>query len=156
MPSKVSSLTVVPSAAAVIGSSTVQCRSSPRRWNVSCAADDDLDVEVARGAGAGADLALAGQLDAGAGVDAGGDPDLQRAAGADPAVAGALEAGVGDDRAVALAGGARAGGHHLAEERALHLLHLAAAAADVAGAGGGARLRAVAVAGARRRPRCRW
>ena len=37
MPSKVSSLTVVPSAAEVIGSSNEQCRSSPRRWNVSCA-----------------------------------------------------------------------------------------------------------------------
>ena len=115
---------------------------------VAAAAEDwvralgDLDVEVARRAAAGADLALAGELDARAGVDAGGDLDRDRAAGADPALAGALEARVGDDGAVALAGGAGLRGHDLAEERALHLLDLAAAAADVAGRRRGARLRA--------------
>ena len=36
IPSRVSSATVVPSAAAVIGTRTVQCRSAPSRVNVSC------------------------------------------------------------------------------------------------------------------------
>ena len=54
--------------------------------------------------------------------------------GADPAVARALAARVGDDLAVAAAGRARAQRAHLAEERALHLLHLAPAVAGLAGA----------------------
>ena len=92
-----------------MGSSTVQCRSSPRRWKVCVRADRDLDVEVTGGTAALADLALAAELDAGAGVDAGGDLDLEGAAGADPAVAGALEAGADEHLAVALAGRARDG-----------------------------------------------
>ena len=95
MPSKVSSLRVVPSAAAVIGSSTLQCRSSPRRVERVVVRDRHLDVEVAGRTGARADLALAGELDPGAGVDTGGDLELERAPGADPALAGALEARVG-------------------------------------------------------------
>ena len=55
---------------------------------------DHLDVQVAGRPAAGADLALAGELDAGAGVDPGRDLDGQRAAGAHPAVAGALAARV--------------------------------------------------------------
>ena len=77
----------------------------------------------------------------------GGHLEGERAAGAHPAVAGALVARVGDELAEALAGHARAGGHHLAEEAALHLLDLAATGAHVAGAGRGARLHAGAAAG---------
>jgi hypothetical protein len=60
-----------PRAAAVIGSSTVACRSSPRRWKVGCGATRELDVEVTGRAAAVADLALTGELDPGAVVDAG-------------------------------------------------------------------------------------
>ena len=59
--------------------------------------DGHLDVEVTGRPGAVADLALAGELDAGTGVDTGRDLEGERAAGAHPAVAGALVAGVGDD-----------------------------------------------------------
>ena len=125
--------------------------------NVGVRVDRDLDVEVAGRAAAGADLALAGELDPGAGVDAGRDLEGQRAAGAHPAVAGALEARVGDDRRRSPGRSAHGpGGHDLAEEGALHLLDLAAPAADVAGA------RCRCRAGRRRRgrwgrpPRCRW
>ena len=52
------SVSLVPSAAAVIGSVTVQCRSLPWRVKVGCGVDVDLDVEVAGRAAAGADLAL--------------------------------------------------------------------------------------------------
>ena len=92
MPSSVSSGTFVPSAAAVIGMVTVQCRSSPRRWKIGVRQLVDLDVQVAGGAAAGADLALARELDARAVVDTGRDLHRQGAAGADPAVAGALRA----------------------------------------------------------------
>src|SRR5690606_21092816 len=109
--------------------------------------DDHLDVEVAGRTATRADLTLAAQLDAGAGVDAGGNLDGQLAAGPDPAVPGAVEARVLDDLAVAAAGAAGARGHDLAEERPLHLLHLAAPAADAAGAHAGAGLGAGAVAG---------
>ena len=70
VPSRVSSGTVVPSAAAVIGSVTraVQVVAAPLEDRVR--ALEDLDVQVTGGAVAGADLALAGELDAGAGVDA--------------------------------------------------------------------------------------
>ena len=72
----------------------------------------------------------------------------QRAPGADPAVAAAVDARVGDDRAEALARGARPSRHHLAQERPGDLLDLAAALADVAPAQGRAGLGALA--GARR------
>ena len=94
--------------------------------------DVDLDVEVAGRAAARADLALLGELDAGAGVDARGDLDGQRAARPHPAVAGALAARVGDDRAVAAAGRARPQGADLAQERPLHVGHLARAVAGLA------------------------
>ena len=108
--------------------------------------DVDLDVQVAGRAAARADLALAGQLDAVAGVDARRDLDVDRAASPDPAVAGALAARVGDDGAEAAAGRARAHRAHLAEERPLHVADLAAAAAGRAGRGGRARRRAGAAA----------
>ena len=130
--SRVGSVSVVPSAAAVIGTVTVQCRSLPCRVNVVVPGDVDLDVEVAGRAAAGADLALLGELDPGAGVDAGRDLDGEGAPRADPAVAGALAARVGDDRAEAAAGRARAQGADLAEERALHVGDLAGAAAGLA------------------------
>src|SRR5579885_1885925 len=53
-------------------------------------------------------------------------------------------AGVGDDAALAVAVGAGAGGHELAEDRLLHLAHLAGPAAD----GADRRLLAVAHAAA--------
>ncbi len=75
--SSVGSSSVVPSAAAVIGMVTVQCRSLPCRVKTSCARDVDLDVEVAGRPAARADLALVGELHPGAGVDAGRDLDGQ-------------------------------------------------------------------------------
>ena len=123
---------VVPSAAAVIGTVTWQSRSVLCRVKTGCVVDVHLDVEVAGRAAAGADLALAGELDPGAGVDAGGDLHRQRAARADPAVAGALPARLGDDRAEAAAGGAGPHRADLAEERALQVHGLAAAAAGLA------------------------
>ena len=60
---------------------------------------EDLDVEVAGGAVAGADLTLTGELDAGAGVDSGGDAHGHRPASADASLARAVRAGVRDDRA---------------------------------------------------------
>ena len=114
----------------------------------------DLDVQVAGRAAARADLALTGQADAHLVLDAGRDLDGQRPAGADPAVTGAGGARVRYHRAVPAAGGARAGRHHLAEERPLDRLHLATAAADVTGGGwvpGGG---TGAVAGLAHAPRC--
>ena len=137
----------MPSAAAVIGTVTWQRSWSPLRVKTGWRADVDLDVEVAGRATAGPDLALAGELDAGALVDAGRDGDGERAARADPAVAAALEARVGDDRAVAVARGARARRADVAEQRALHVLDVAVAVAGAAGDGLGAFARAGAVAG---------
>ncbi len=84
--------------------------------------DVDLDVEVAGRATTRADLTLVGELDAGAGVDAGRDLHGDRAARAHPTVAGALAARLGDDLAVAAAGVARTQRADLTEERALHVL----------------------------------
>ena len=91
---------VVPSAAAVIGTVTWQRRSVPSRVNTGVRGDVDLDVEVARRSATRADLALGGELDAGAGVDPGRDLHGDRATRAHPAVAGALPARLGDDLAV--------------------------------------------------------
>src|SRR5690606_26968459 len=98
---------------------------------------DDLQEQVAGRAATGADLALAGELDVGAVLDARGDAHLDRAAGADPAVAGALLARVADDAAEAAALRARAAGHDLPQEGAGDLGDLAAAVAHVAGVGVG-------------------
>ena len=69
-PSSVSSVSVVPSAAAVIGTleRAVQVVTATGEDGVRTL--DDLDVEVAGRAAAGADLALGGELDARAGVHA--------------------------------------------------------------------------------------
>jgi len=90
-----------------------------------------LDVQVAGGAAAGADLALAGQPNPHAVGHAGRDLHRDRAAGPDAAVARALLARVRDHLAVAAAHRARASRDHLAEERALHRLDLPAAVAGV-------------------------
>src|SRR5690606_32627910 len=95
----------------------------------------DLDVQVAGGAAAGADLAFAGEADAHAVLDARGHLDGDVPPRAHAALAAALAARVGDDAPVARAGRAGPGGADLAEDRALHDLDLARAAA------GGARLR---------------
>ena len=109
--------------------------------------DVDLDVEVAGRSAARADLALLGQLDAGAGVDARRDLDGQGAARADAAVTGALPARVGDDRAEAAAGRTRPQRADLTEERPLHVGHLAGAATRLARDRVRARGRTFAVAG---------
>src|SRR5690606_41253325 len=88
----------------------------------------DLDVEVARRSAGHAGLALAGQADAVAVVDAGRDLHLQHLLLADATVAGAVAAGAGDHLATAAAG--RTGLLH-GEDAALHA-HLAAAAAGLA------------------------
>ena len=97
--------------------------------------DADLHVQVAGGAAGRARLALAGQLDPGAGGDAGRDLDGQRTAAADAALAAALVAGVLDDGAEAFAGAAGCRRHDLAQDGPDGPLDLAAAAADVAAFG---------------------
>ena len=101
--------TSAPSAAAVIGivHRAVQVVAVPLEDRVRPL--DDLQEQVAGRAAAGADLALAGELDVGAVLDTGRDPDLERAAGADPAVAGALRAGAADHGAEAAAAAGTAG-----------------------------------------------
>src|SRR6185503_8237556 len=89
----------------------------------------DEDVEVARRAAAHPGLALAGEPDAGAFVDARGNVDGQRLALLDPAFAAASRAGIGNHLADAAAG--RAG--LLDDEKALARANLAAAAAHRAG-----------------------
>ena len=95
--------------------------------------DVHLDVQVAGGTAAVADLALVRHADAHAVINAGRDVDHQVAGGAHAAVAGALGARVGDHFAEAMALGALAGGHHIAQERLLHLLDRAVALAHVTG-----------------------
>ena len=107
------------------------------------AGEVDEDVEVAVRAAAHARLALAGEADAGALVDSGGDADVERALALDPALAAAFVARIGDHLADAAAG--RAGA--LDDEEALLGADLAAAVAHGAGAGAGARLGAGAAAG---------
>ena len=107
----------------------------------------DLDVQVTRGAAAGADLALLAELHPRSVVDPGRDLHGQRPPGADPAFTGALAARVRDHRAEAAAGRARPQGADLAEERALHMGHLALPVAGLARHRVRARRGALAVAG---------
>ena len=100
---------------------------------MSCGLFVDLDVQVACRPAAGADLALGGQPHPHAVADAGRDLDADLPSGPHPAVAAAAVARIGDDLADAAADRARPRRHHLAEQRALHGLDLAAAAAGVAG-----------------------
>src|SRR5699024_9185892 len=90
-------------------------------------------VEVAGGTTPGADLALAGELDPGAVIDAGRHLDRQRPPGPYPAVAGALRARIRNHTAVSGTGRAGSGGADVTEERPLHVLHLAPAVAGAAG-----------------------
>src|ERR1700730_879826 len=108
---------------------------------------DDLQEQVAGRAAAGADFALAGQLDVRAVLDARRDPHLDRPSGPHPAVAVALRAGPDQHGAVPAAAGADPGHHHLADERTGDLADLAAAAADVTGLRVGARRGALTGAG---------
>ena len=132
-----------------------------RQQVVAVAAEDvvvvdlDLEVEVAVRAARGAGLALAGEVEAHAGVDSGRHVDLHGALRAHPALAGAGRARVRDDRSVAAAGAARARGHHVAEQRTHRALDGPGAAADVAGDGLRAGRAARALAASRRGSRCR-
>src|SRR5690606_19013103 len=108
--------------------------------------DLDLDVEVTGRASPGADLTLAGQLDAVAVVDARGHVDLQTATRAHTALAVALAARVGDDGAVAVARGARPRRADVAQQRALDVLDRAVAVARAARDRLGALVGAAAVA----------
>src|SRR6202034_3596919 len=107
----------------------------------------DLQEQVTGRSAARADLALAGQLDMRAVLDAGRDPYLDRAPGPDPAITVALRAGPDQHGPVSPAARAHPGHHHLADEGAGHLADLAAPAADVAGLRVGARRGALARAG---------
>src|SRR5690606_7548725 len=98
-----------------------------------------LHVEVAGRAAAGADLALAGQPDPHPVGDARRDAHGDLAPRPHASVAAALAARLRDHLAEAPAVRARPRGDDLAEERALHALHLAAAVADVAHGGAAAR-----------------
>ena len=93
----------------------------------------DLDVEVAGWAAAVADLALGGHADAHAIIDACRDIHGDIAALLHAAIAGAVVARVSNDLAKALALRARASGHDVAQEAALHLLDFAHAIAVIAG-----------------------
>src|SRR5690348_8041864 len=104
---------------------------------------DDLEEQVARRTAARADLALAGQLDVRAVLDAGRDPHLDRPPGPHPAVAVALRAGPDQHGAVPAAAGADPGHHDLADKGTGHLADFAATAADVAGLRVRARRRAL-------------
>ena len=82
---------------------------------------NDLDGEVAGRSAAGADLALALEMDAVARRDARGDAHRDGALRADPALAGALGARPGDRVAVAAAVGADLARADVAQEAALDL-----------------------------------
>jgi hypothetical protein len=108
----------------------------------------ELDEEVAVRAARRPHLSPAAHLQPGAGVDTGGDVEVQGAPLAHPALAAALDAGVLDHAAVALTAAAGVRRDHAAEERAHLALHLPRAAADVAHDRGRAGLAARALAGA--------
>src|SRR6266487_36889 len=139
-PSRLSTDSVAPSAAATLGIVTLPLEDGVRALH-------DLEEQVAGRPPARADLAFAGQLDVRAVLDAGRDPHLDRPPGPHPAVAVALRAGPDQHGAVPTAARADPGHHHLADERAGDLAHLAAAAADVTGLRVGARRGALTGAG---------
>ena len=149
------SATDVPSAAAVIGSCTVQCRSSPSRVNARCSRSCDLDVQVAGRAAAGADLALARTAGSAcrprrpAGI-VDGERATARTRPSPP------QSGTGRDRSCRChRRRAGPGRHHLAEERALDDCASHPAAAGRAGLRLRARGAAVAAAGRAQQQRCR-
>ncbi len=71
-PSMVGTSMLPPSAAVAIGIGTRQWMLAPSRWNRRCGLTDEENIEIAVGRAAHAGLALAGQADAGAVLDAGG------------------------------------------------------------------------------------
>ena len=93
----------------------------------------DLNVQVTGRTAAVADLALGCHTDAHTIVDAGRDINGNIATLLHAAVAGAVVAWIGDDLAKALALRARAGGHNVAQEAALHLLDFTHAIAVITG-----------------------
>src|SRR5581483_1736356 len=95
--------------------------------------DPEDDVEVARRAAAHARLALGGEPDLGAGIDAGRDPDRQLPGLLHPALAAALGARALDHPPGARARGAGRRRHDRAEDRLLRAPHLARSAAGRAG-----------------------
>src|SRR6202000_1091350 len=86
-----------------------------------------------RGPPAGPPPPRGGEPDPHSVADTRGNLDGDLPAGLHPPVAAALVARVRNDFADAAAGRARPRSHHLAEQRALHGLHLAATATGVAG-----------------------
>ena len=112
-----------PSAACVMRSGTRTKMFAPSRWKIGCGRIADIDVEVARRRAAQPGLALAGQPDAGAVLDAGGDGHVQGAVALHAAGALADLAGV-----LMIAAGAAAGrAGALDQEEALLRPHLAGA-----------------------------
>src|ERR1700749_1385367 len=146
-PSRLSTDSVAPSAAATIGIVTVQWRSSPCRSKMACGRCTISRNRSPGGPPPAPDLAPAGQREVRAVLAARRDPDLDRPPGPHPAVAVALRAGTDQHGAVSAASRADPGHHHLADERAGDLAHLAATAADVTGLRVGARRGALTGAG---------
>ena len=114
-----------PSAAVTMEIGTRQNRSAPSRWKKAMRLDRQEDVEVARRTAAQARLALAGEADAGAVLDARRNVDRERALAGDAARAAAVGARIVDDLAAPVA--VRAGA--LDREEALRRAHAAVAAA---------------------------
>src|SRR5581483_9366947 len=107
----------------------------------------DIDVQVARRAAGAARLALAGQPDLRAVVNARGHRHPQAPRGRHPPAAAAGVAGRGHDAALALAAVTQADVHELAEDRLRGAAQLAGAAAARTGGRVGARLQAAAATG---------
>src|SRR5699024_6001749 len=162
-PSRVSRLTTVPRAAAVIGISMVQCRSSPRRTNTSWAfsristyrspagpppgpicpwAVRFTRVPSAAPAGTCTDAARRARTRPSPEQSVHGSfrgVTRPRPAPVAPAVAGASGARIAQEGAVAAAVGAGGGGHDVAEDGAGDPLHAAPALTGGAGGRVGAR-----------------
>ncbi len=98
-----------------------------------------MDVQVTGRTAPGPDRSATGQPQRRAVVHPGGHLDGEGGLLDDPSVSVALAAGAGNQLAAPLAGGARRCGHHLAEDRAAHRLHLSLTSAGLAGFRAGAR-----------------
>ena len=106
----------------------------------------NLHIKIARRAAAVADLTLGSHADAHAITNAGRDIYGEIAALLHAAIATTVVTRISNDFTEALALRARAGGHNVAQEAALHLLNLAHAATTITGnwLGLGGRTRALA------------
>ena len=93
----------------------------------------DLDIQVAGRTTTRSDFTLRGQTNPHPVTDTGGDLHADVTPRTHPAVATAAVTGVRDHLTDAGTGRAGSRGHHLAEQRTLHALHLASATADVTG-----------------------